>query len=169
MKQSDSPLKARVAHRPAIVEPEGPLEWTVRVENSSPDTLHVATSIQQIDASEDGKTLRISTVRPVFDPSVSLAFFNLETTPVQPGESLDQAFAVELPLHLVTLAGFPLRAETRLWTPAPGFTLVTELAYGDRPYHPPADPRRQAQSLRQWTRVLRAPVMRLKTRTIEKE
>jgi len=155
-------LHARIAERPAAVPTEGPFSWTVRLTNSGSATIHLATGIQQVRPSLDGRTLTVSTERPIFDSSVNFALFRLETRAIQPGETVDHQFSLEFPLRLVTMAGFPPRAQTELWTPAAQFSLVTQLAYGDRPFQLPASPRRLGASLRAWTNVLEAPAMRLR-------
>jgi hypothetical protein len=169
MKPDEQAPRARILRRPVAVRTEGPLQWTVRVENPGTTTIHVATAIQQIDPSDDGKTLRISTERATYDPSVNFAFFRLDTTPLQPGETLDQPFSLEFPLRLVSLEGFPPQAFTRLWRPAPNFTLATTVAFGDRPFQAPSDRSRLPASLRSWTKVLRPPAMRLTVSTDTEE
>jgi hypothetical protein len=155
-------LQARVTKRPSVVRSDAPLEWAVRFTNRTQGTLHLATAIQQLQPSADGRQLLVSTERPIFDDSVSLAFFALDTTPVQPGESLETAFRVELPLRLTYFTGDPPRAEARPWTPAAQFTLLTRLAFGDRPFQRPTDPARLTAALHRWTHISEVAGMRLR-------
>ena len=159
----------RILRRPSAVTVEDGVRWTVRVANAGPRTIHVSTSIQQISPSADGRRLVVSTVRPEPDPSISFAVFALPTTPVNPGEEFDQDFALELPIRLVHFEGLPLRAVTTEWLPAPSFELVTELAFGDRPFQLPRDPARRAAALARWTQTTQAPRMRLRAAARSKE
>lgn len=159
----------RILRRPAAVTLEDGVRWTVRISNAGPQTIHVATAIQQVVPSADGRRLAVSTVRPELDPSISFALFSLPTTPLNPGEQLDQDFALDLPIRLVHLEGVPLRAVTTEWLPAPSFELTTELAFGDRPFHLPRDPARRAAALTRWTQTTQAPRMRLRTTVRSKE
>ncbi len=163
MKASREPaLRARILRRPTI-RPAGPVDWTVRLVNSGTATVHVATAIQQLDAAPDGRTLVVSTERPILDSSVQSGLFALDTVPVQPGATFDHDFHLDFPLRLNRMLGDPPWFEVVEWRPAPNLTLITHLAFGDQPFQVPTDRARLPEAMHRWTQTIRPPAMRLRT------
>jgi hypothetical protein len=139
------------------------LAWTARIDNTTPRTLHVSTEIQSIEVEPDGTVVRVSTERPVLASEVYVPFTGVATVPVQPGEALEQRFDIPVPLRLNRFTGELPRLETTEWMPAPEVEINLTIAFGNRPFYPPARREELARALDEWGQLVKVPPTTIRT------